>query len=87
LGEGLSTHALGRGVRGDELGMLLLKAIQFIKEAVIFGIRDFRIVQNIVAMVVKTYQLAKLLNPVQHFLFCLAHLRRPLLLFVTQPAA
>src|SRR4029077_12519124 len=44
--------ALGRRVGGDQLGMCALDRLQAAKELVVLGVRDLRIVEHVVAMVV-----------------------------------
>src|SRR5262249_3277395 len=44
--------ALGGRVRGDQLGMCLLDRLQATEQLVVLGIRDLRIVEDVVAMVV-----------------------------------
>jgi len=61
LGKWLSTHAPGRGILSDELGVLLLQSKQLIEEPVIFGVGDFGIVQDIVAVIVVSNQFSEFL--------------------------
>ncbi len=47
-----STNSLGGRIRSEELRIFLFQFPQFPHQSIIFGIADFRVVQNIVAVVV-----------------------------------
>ncbi|MNZ54724.1 hypothetical protein D3C78_726350 [compost metagenome] len=50
--ERLGADALGRRVAADQLGMRLLQRLQFLEQAIVFGIRHARLVEHVVAIVV-----------------------------------
>jgi len=47
-----SAHSLGWGIRGDMVRIFSLQSDQFIKESVILRVRQLRVVQNIIKVVV-----------------------------------
>ena len=53
-------HALGRGVGGDQFGVCALHIEQLLHQAIVFDIRDHRIIQDIVVVVVPMQGFAQL---------------------------
>ena len=53
-------HALRRGVARDELGMLVLERLQLVEERVVRRIRELRVVEDVVAVVVVLDQATEL---------------------------
>ena len=47
---GRRAHALGRRVGADKLGILLLERLELVEEAVVVGVRDLRVVEDVVAV-------------------------------------
>jgi len=58
----LAAHASGRRIRGYQLGMLTLQVLEPPHELVELEIRDLRIIQHIVAVLVVTDLVAELLD-------------------------
>ncbi len=50
--KGLPTNALGRRLRRYQLRVLGLKRLQFVEQAIIFGVRHARLVEHVIAVVV-----------------------------------
>src|SRR6202030_4006396 len=58
LGErgcGLAAHPLRRRVRCDELWMCSLECLELLNEFIVFGVRDVRIVEHVVPVVLTSY--------------------------------
>jgi hypothetical protein len=51
-------HALGWGLGGNQIGVGSLQCLEFSPQAVVLGVRNFRIVKHIVAVVVVIDELA-----------------------------
>ena len=47
-----AAHPLGRGVRRDPLGMLGFQRFELMEQTIVFGVRDARLVEHVVAIVV-----------------------------------
>ena len=52
LGQQLATDALGRRVRRQQFGILLLQPLQFAEQLVVLGIRDGRRIKYVIGVVV-----------------------------------
>ncbi len=49
--DGFGADPLGRGIRGDGIGMTLLQFLQFAQQAVVFGVGDLGVVEDVIAVV------------------------------------
>ena len=66
--QGRRPHPLGGGIRGHQLRVLLLQSGELLKQAVEFRVRDHRVIQDIVAVVVVIDLLPELFYPGQDVL-------------------
>ncbi|MCY1395913.1 hypothetical protein D9M71_108690 [compost metagenome] len=55
-----AAHALGRRLRGHQFGMRLFQALEFAEQAVVFGVWNARLVEHVVAVVVRVELAAQL---------------------------
>ena len=58
--ERVGAHALRRRVGGEQLGMLRLEVAQLVQQRVVLGVRDLRVVEDVVAVVVVPEHLPQL---------------------------
>ena len=63
LVERLRPHALGGRVRGQQVGVLGLEVAQLVEQRVVLGVRDLRVVEDVVAVAVVIELLAQLADP------------------------
>jgi hypothetical protein len=61
LGDG-SAHPLGGGIRGDQLGMVGLQALQLAEKLVVLGVGNLRLVEHVITVGMVTYQLPELID-------------------------
>ena len=61
--QGLGAHSLSGGIRGNQFGMGGLQFLEFAHEAVILAVRNLRVIQHVVTVVVVIDLLAQLTNP------------------------
>jgi hypothetical protein len=73
LFKGWCSDSLSRRIRRDEFRELLLQRGQLVKETVIFGIGHFRLVQDIVQMVVPMNLISQDLNSACSFFVRVSH--------------
>jgi hypothetical protein len=59
----LGAHALRGGVRLGEVGVVSLDGLELAKEAVVLGVTDLGIVEDVIAVVVMLDRLAQLRRP------------------------
>lgn len=65
LGEGRerrAAHALGGRIAADQLRMLGFQRLEFVEQAIVFGVGDARLVEDVVAVVVLIQLSAQLKN-------------------------
>jgi hypothetical protein len=60
---GRGADALGRRLRRDQLGELVLERAELTDQLVVLGIRDLGVVQDVIAVQVVVDELAELLDP------------------------
>src|SRR5262249_29217437 len=59
---GLATHALGRGIGGDKLGIGCFQCLEFTVQSVVLGVTDTRAVLNVVLILMQMNHLTQLVQ-------------------------